>query len=60
MNPPSLATNDKIELDNLCPTTAAEVAENLSGDNKKGVDLNHRWKNRINDIVLCIIVPINS
>ena len=30
--------NDKIELDDLCPTTAAEVVENLSKDNEKGVD----------------------
>ena len=34
---PSLATNDEIEHDNLCPTTAAEVVENLSEDNEKGV-----------------------
>ena len=27
-----------MELDNLCPTTAAEVVENLSEDNEKGVD----------------------
>ena len=27
MNSPSLAMNDKIELDNLCPTTATEVVE---------------------------------
>ena len=33
-----LATNGEIELDDLCPTTAAEVVENLSEDNKKGVD----------------------
>ena len=32
----------------------------LSEDNETGVDLEHHWKNRINDIVLCIIVPINS
>ena len=32
------ATNDEIELDDLCPTTAAEVVENLSEDNEKGVD----------------------
>ena len=57
MNPPSLATNDKIERDDLCPTTAAEVVENLSEDNEKGVDLKHHWKNRI---VLCMIVPIGS
>ena len=31
--------NDKIELDNLGPTTAAEVVENLSEDNEKGVDI---------------------
>ena len=31
--------NDEIELDNLCPTTATEVVENLSKDNEKGVDL---------------------
>ena len=24
------------------------------------MDLKHHWKNRINDIVLCIIVPIDS
>ena len=31
--------DDKIELDNFCPTTAAEVVENLSEDNGKGVVL---------------------
>ena len=55
-----LATNDEIEFDELCPTTAAEVVQNLSEDNEKGVDLEHHWKNRINDIVQCIIVPIDS
>ena len=34
----SLVTNDEIELDDVCPTTAAEVVENLSEDNEKGVD----------------------
>ena len=29
---------EEIELDNLCPTRAAEIVENLSEDNKKGVD----------------------
>ena len=38
LNSPSLATNDKIELDDLCLTTAAELVENLSEDNEKGVD----------------------
>ena len=33
---------------------------NLSEDNETGVDLKHHWKNRIDDIVLCIIVPIYS
>ena len=33
-----LATNDEIGLDDLCPTTAAEVVENLSENNEKGVD----------------------
>ena len=33
-----LATNDEIELDDLCSTAAAEVVENLSEDNEKGVD----------------------
>ena len=33
---------------------------NLSEDNETGVDLEHHWKNRINDIVLGIIVPIDS
>ena len=33
---------------------------NLSEDNETGVDLEHHWKNRINDIVLCIIGPIDS
>ena len=37
-NSPSLATNDKIELYNLRPTTAAKVVENISEDNEKGVD----------------------
>ena len=32
------STNEEIELDDLCPTTAAEVVENLSEDNEKGVD----------------------
>ena len=38
MNSPSLATNDKIELHDFCPTAAAEVVESLSEDNEKGVD----------------------
>ena len=38
LNSPSIATNDEIELDNLCPTTVAEIVENLSEDNEKGVD----------------------
>ena len=33
---------------------------NLSEDNETGVDLKQHWKNRINNIVLCIIVPIDS
>ena len=33
---------------------------NLSEDNETGVDLEHHWKNIINDIVLCIFVPIHS
>ena len=36
LNSPSLATNDKIELDDLCPTIAAQVVENLSEDKEKG------------------------
>ena len=38
LNSPSLAANDEIELDNLSPMTAAEIVENLSEDNEKGVD----------------------
>ena len=38
LNYPSLATNDEIELEDLCRTTAAEVVEKLSEDNEKGVD----------------------
>ena len=38
LNSPSLVTNDEIELDDPCPKTAAEVVENLSEDNEKGVD----------------------
>ena len=30
--------NDEIDHDDFCLTTAAEVVENLSEDNKKGVD----------------------
>ena len=37
-----LATNDEKELDDLCPTEAAEVVENLSEDNEKGVDFESR------------------
>ena len=59
MNSPSLATNDEVELDNLYPTTAAEVVENLSEDNEKEWILNHHWKNRIDDIVLGIVVLKN-
>ena len=55
VNSPSLATND-----NLCPVTAAEVVENLLEDNEKGwISKPHR-KNRIDDTVLGIIVPIGS
>ena len=39
LSSPSLVTNDEIELDDLCPTTAAEVVENLSEANEKGVDI---------------------
>ena len=38
LNSPSLAKNNKIELDDLCPTAAAEVVKNLSVDNENGVD----------------------
>ena len=37
LNSPSLATNEEIEPDNLCPPTAADVVENLSEDDEKGV-----------------------
>ena len=37
-NSPSLAMKEEIQLDNLCPTTAAEIVENLSEDNEKGAD----------------------
>ena len=33
----SLQQNE-IEIDDMCPTTAAKVVENLSEDNEKGVD----------------------
>ena len=39
LNSPSLATNDEMVLDNLCPmAAAAQVVENLSEDNEKGGD----------------------
>ena len=38
LNAPSLAMNDKIVLEDLCVTIAAEVVENLSEGNEKGVD----------------------
>ena len=40
--------------------TPKVIEKTLSEDNETGVDLKHHWKNRINDIVLCIIVPIDS
>ena len=43
LNSPSLAMNDKIVLEDLCITTAAEVVENLSEDNEKGVISNDIW-----------------
>ena len=49
--------DEEIELDDLCPMKTPKVIEE---DNETGVDLKHHWKNRINDIVLCIIVPIDS
>ena len=49
-----LATDEEIEPDDLCPMKTPKVIE------ETGVDLEHHWKNRINDIVLCIIVPIDS
>ena len=33
---------------------------NLSEDNETGVVLEHHWKHRINECVLCIIVPTDS
>ena len=33
---------------------------NLSEDNETGVDLKHHWKNIFYDIVLCIVVPLDS
>ena len=53
--------DEKIEPDDLCPMKTPKVIglRNLSEDNETGVDLQHHWKNRINDIVLCIIVHID-
>ena len=34
----SFPTNDEIEIEDFCPTTATEVFETLSEDNEKGVD----------------------
>ena len=52
--------DEEIEPDDLCPMKTPKVIEEtfLSEDNETGVNLEHHWKNRINDIVLCIIVPI--
>ena len=57
-----LAADEKIEPDHLCPINTPKVTEEtlISEDNETGVDLKHHWKNRINDTVLCIIVPIDS
>ena len=51
--------NDELEVDNLCPRTAAGVVENISEDKEKEWTSNHHWMHRTNDI-LCIIVPIDS
>ena len=48
--------DEEIEPDDLCPMKTPKVIE----DNETGVDLKYHWKNRINDIVLCIIIPIDS
>ena len=56
---PIIATNNEIELDNFCPTTAAEVVENLSENNEREWIWNQHWKNRIDDIVLGIVVLKN-
>ena len=40
--------------------TPEVIEKNLSEDNETGVDLKHHRKNSINDIVLYIIVPIDS
>ena len=53
--------DEEIEPDDFCPMkTPKVIGRKLSEDNETGVDLEHHWKNRINDIVLCIIVPIDS
>ena len=57
----SLATDEEIEPDNeVSDENSQSNWRNLSEDNETGVDLKHLWKNIINDIVLCIIVPIDS
>ena len=61
MNYPSLATNDEIEHGKLCPTTGATAVEiTFQRTMKKEWISKYQRKNRINDIVLCINVPIDS
>ena len=46
-----LATDEEIEPDDLCPMKTPRVIEETSEDNETGVDMEHHWKNRINDTV---------
>ena len=48
--------DEEIERDDLGPMKTPEVIEETLNENETGVDLEHHWKNRINDIVLCIII----
>ena len=53
--------DEEVEHADLCPMKNYQSSwRNPSEDNETGVDLEHHWKNKINDIVLCIIVPIDS
>ena len=42
------------------PSKTCQLSCLIPSGNETGVDLEHHWKNRINYIILCIIVPINS
>ena len=48
---------EEIQLDNLCPTTAAEIVENLSEDNEKGADFKSTGRTELIILYCALLFP---